>query len=59
MQAPLIAMARRRGLLNDKILMALCDESFEILDVSGSGVTAEGIAAAARICSGLRAVDIR
>ncbi|XP_002982597.2 uncharacterized protein LOC9661455 [Selaginella moellendorffii] len=54
----LVAIARRRGLLCDRLLVPLADTAWEILDVSGSDVTDTGIHQAAKICSKLRAVDV-
>ncbi|GFP79113.1 hypothetical protein PHJA_000054800 [Phtheirospermum japonicum] len=54
----LLAIARRRKLLNDDILIALADSSFEILDISGSDVSDFGLCRVVDICQNLRAVDI-
>ncbi|KAK6934461.1 hypothetical protein RJ641_034616 [Dillenia turbinata] len=54
----LVAIARRRKLLNDDVLLALADSSWEILDISGSDVSDFGLAKAAEMCKALRAVDI-
>ena len=55
----IVAIARRRKLLNDEVIVALADSSWEILDVSGSDVSDVGLAKVAKICKSLRAVDIR
>ncbi|GJM97672.1 hypothetical protein PR202_ga14614 [Eleusine coracana subsp. coracana] len=55
----ILSIARRRRLLNDEVLTSLVENSWEILDVSGSDVTDVGLATAANVCSNLRAVDIR
>ncbi|KAL8151577.1 hypothetical protein V2J09_021385 [Rumex salicifolius] len=52
------AIARRRKLLNNDIIIALADGSWEVLDVSGSDVTDFGLAKVSEICGFLRAVDI-
>ncbi|PKU82421.1 hypothetical protein MA16_Dca005426 [Dendrobium catenatum] len=39
----LLAIARRRQLLNDDVLVALADNMWEILDISGSNVTDIGL----------------
>ncbi|KAL3632724.1 hypothetical protein CASFOL_025708 [Castilleja foliolosa] len=54
----LLAIARRRKLLSDDILIALADSSFEILDISGSDVSDSGLCRVVDICQNLRAVDI-
>ncbi|KAL5978615.1 hypothetical protein ACLOJK_029732 [Asimina triloba] len=54
----LMAIARRRKLLNDNVLIVLADTSWDILDVSGSDVSDFGLTKVAEICSNLRAVDI-
>eukprot|EP00249_Psilotum_nudum_P016015 c25611_g1_i1 orf=139-1251(+) len=54
----LLAIAHRRGLLNDELLSTLADESWEIIDVSGSDVTDIGIHNVAQTCYLLKAVDI-
>ncbi|XP_073008650.1 uncharacterized protein [Typha latifolia] len=54
----LVAIARRRKLLNDEILVALVECSWELLDISGSDVTDSGLATIAKICTNLRAVDV-
>lgn len=53
------AIARRRKLLNDESLIALVDNSWDILDISGSDVTDYVLTTVAEICTNLRAVDIR
>lgn len=54
----LLAVARRRGLLGDDVLLALIDESWETLDVSGSDVTDLGMKRASAKCHLLKAVDV-
>ncbi|MBA0705614.1 hypothetical protein Golax_017797 [Gossypium laxum] len=56
---PLAAIARRRKLLNDDVIISLADSSWEILDLSGSDVSNFGLAKVAEMCKSLRAVDIR
>lgn len=55
----LAAVARRRRLLDDNVIVPLADGSWEILDISGSNVTDVGLIKLAGICRSLRAVDIR
>ncbi|XP_012460700.1 uncharacterized protein LOC105780751 [Gossypium raimondii] len=55
---PLAAIARRRKLLNDDVIVSLADSSWEILDLSGSDVSNFGLAKVAEMCKSLRAVDI-
>ncbi|CAN8273748.1 unnamed protein product [Cochlearia groenlandica] len=52
------AIAKRRKLLDDSLVISLADSSWETLDVSGSDVTDTGLAKVAEICKSLRAVDI-
>ncbi|KAL2944665.1 Protein AMN1-like protein [Bienertia sinuspersici] len=52
------AIARRRKLLNDEVIIALADSTWEILDISCSDVSDFGLAKVAEMCSYLRAVDI-
>ncbi|KAF3792661.1 hypothetical protein EJ110_NYTH11272 [Nymphaea thermarum] len=52
------AVARRKKLLTDDILVALADHMWYILDISGSNVTDVGLVKVAAICTNLRAVDI-
>ncbi|KAK4439791.1 hypothetical protein Salat_0314000 [Sesamum alatum] len=54
----LVALARRRKLLNDDIVIALADSSWEILDISGSDVSDSGLCHIVNICQNLRVVDI-
>ncbi|MBA0823054.1 hypothetical protein Goarm_019812, partial [Gossypium armourianum] len=58
-KTPLAAIARRRKLLNDDVIVSLADSSWEILDLSGSDVSNFGLAKVAEMCKSLRAVDIR
>lgn len=53
------AIARRRKLLDDEVILSLADSTWEILDISYSDVSDSGLAKVAEICSQLRAVDIR
>lgn len=53
------AIARRRRLLNDDVIISLADTSWEILDISGSDVSDFGLEKVVEICKSLRAVDIR
>lgn len=55
----LAAVARRRKLLNDEVIVSLADSSWEILDISGSDVSDIGLSKVAEICKSLKAVDIR
>lgn len=55
----LVAIARRRKLLNDDILVALADSSWEKLDISCSDVSDSGLCHVVNICKNLKAVDIR
>lgn len=59
LQLALVAIARRRRLLNDDVLIALADISWDLLDVSGSDVTDFGLAKVAEECPYLKSVDIR
>ncbi|GMH24352.1 hypothetical protein Nepgr_026195 [Nepenthes gracilis] len=52
------AIARRRKLLNDDMIISLADGCWEILDVSCSDVTDSGLAKVSEICRSLFAVDI-
>ncbi|KAL5577756.1 hypothetical protein UlMin_019455 [Ulmus minor] len=54
----LVAIARRRKLLNDDVIVSLADKAWEILDVSSSDVSDFGLAKVAETCRLLRAVDI-
>ncbi|URE06567.1 hypothetical protein MUK42_19215 [Musa troglodytarum] len=54
----LVAIARRRQLLNDDVLISLAEVSWKILDLSGSDVTDFGLKKVAEICIDLRAIDI-
>ncbi|XP_039026824.1 uncharacterized protein LOC120160480 [Hibiscus syriacus] len=54
----LAAIARRRKLLSDDVIISLADSSWEILDLSGSDVTDFGLAKVAEMCQSLRAMDI-
>ncbi|PRQ31858.1 putative leucine-rich repeat domain, L domain-containing protein [Rosa chinensis] len=54
----LVAIARRRKLLKDDVIIALADESWDVLDLSASDVSDLGLAKVAEICGSLRAVDI-
>ncbi|CAK9155855.1 unnamed protein product [Ilex paraguariensis] len=52
------AIARRRKLLNDDVIIALAESSWENLDISGSDVSDFGLSKVAEICKYLRSVDI-
>lgn len=54
----LLAIARRKDLITDKVLEALVDESWEVLDISGGRVTDFGLEKASEKCALLKAVDI-
>lgn len=53
------AIARRRRLLNDDVIVSLADGSWEILDISGSDVSDLGLGKVVEVCKSLQAVDIR
>lgn len=59
LQLAMMAIARRRQLLDDNVLLALAESSWELLDISGSDVSDFGLTKATEMCSNLRAVDIR
>ncbi|XP_057460883.1 uncharacterized protein LOC130751318 isoform X1 [Actinidia eriantha] len=52
------AIARRRKLLKDNVIIALSESSWEILDLSGSDVSDFGLSKVAEMCKFIRAVDI-
>ncbi|XP_062169365.1 uncharacterized protein LOC133875292 isoform X2 [Alnus glutinosa] len=52
------AIARRRRLLNDEVIISLADSSWEVLDISGSDVSDLGLVKVVETCKFLRAVDI-
>ncbi|XP_018483184.1 uncharacterized protein LOC108854173 isoform X2 [Raphanus sativus] len=52
------AIAKRRKLLDDNLIISLADTSWEILDISGSDVSDSGLAKVSEMCKSLRAVDI-
>ncbi|KAL3851207.1 hypothetical protein ACJIZ3_013089 [Penstemon smallii] len=54
----LVAIARRRKLLNDDIVIALADNSWDKLDLSGSDISDSGLCHIVNICQNLRVVDI-
>ncbi|XP_009758217.1 uncharacterized protein LOC107769644 [Nicotiana tabacum] len=54
----LVAIARRRRLLDDNVIVALADSSWEILDLSGSEVSDIGLLQVVETCKHLQAVDI-
>jgi hypothetical protein len=58
-QMAMAAVARRRRLLNDDVIISLADTSWELLDISGSDVSDFGLGKVVEICKSLRAVDIR
>lgn len=53
------AIARRRKLLSDDVIISLADSSWEILDLSGSDVSDFGLSKVAEVCKFIQAVDIR
>ncbi|KAJ6417062.1 hypothetical protein OIU84_002871 [Salix udensis] len=53
------AIARRRKMLCDEVIIPLADTSWEILDISGSEVTDSGLIEVAKTCKFLQAIDIR
>lgn len=53
------AIARRRRLLNDNVIIALAESSWDILDISDSDVSDYGISRVAERCKNLCAVDVR
>lgn len=53
------AIARRRKLLNDDVIIALAESSWEFLDLSDSEVTDIGLLKVINICKHVRAMDIR
>lgn len=55
----MVAIARRRQLLNDHVLLALAESSWALLDISGSDVSDFGLSKVAEMCTNLQAVDIR
>lgn len=55
----LAAIARRRKLLNDDVIISLAEASWDILDISGSDVSDHALAKVAERCKSLRAIDIR
>ncbi|KAJ0479062.1 putative leucine-rich repeat domain superfamily [Helianthus annuus] len=54
-----MAVARRRKLLDDDVIIALAESSWEILDLSDSEVTDIGLLKVIEICKHVRAMDIR
>lgn len=54
----LAAIARRRKLLNDDVIISLAEASWDILDISGSDVSDHGLAKVAERCKSLGAIDI-
>lgn len=58
MKMALVAIARRRRLLNDNVIVALADSSWQILDLSGSEVSDFGLSQVVKTCRHLQAVDI-
>ncbi|KAL0659839.1 hypothetical protein Bca4012_080424 [Brassica carinata] len=52
------AIAKRRKLLDDDLVISLADTSWEILDVSSSDVSDSGLAKVSEMCKSVRAVDI-
>ncbi|KAK4355243.1 hypothetical protein RND71_024214 [Anisodus tanguticus] len=58
MKMALVAIARRRRLLNDDVIVALADSSWQILDLSGSEVSDFGLSKVVKTCKHLQAIDI-
>ncbi|KAG9159997.1 hypothetical protein Leryth_005731 [Lithospermum erythrorhizon] len=58
LQITLAAIARRRKLLTDDVIIALVDSSWEILDISGSDVSDFGLSQVVKTCKSVRAADI-
>ncbi|CAN6557859.1 unnamed protein product [Malus baccata var. baccata] len=54
----LVAIARRRKLLDDDVVVSLADHTWKSLDLSASDVSDFGLAKVAEICGSLQAVDI-
>lgn len=52
------AIARRRKLLNDDVIVALAESSWEVLDLSDSEVSDIGLLKVIEICNHVRAMDI-
>ena len=48
------AIARRRKLLNDEVIVSLADNSWEILNISSLDVSDFGLAKVAEMCKFLR-----
>lgn len=59
LQMAMAAIARRRKLLTDDVIIALAEGSWEILDLSGSDVSDFGLCRVLEVCKFIRAVDIR
>ncbi|KAI3849463.1 hypothetical protein MKX03_033755 [Papaver bracteatum] len=55
----LVAIAKRRKLLNDDVLISLADSSWDVLDLSGSNVSDLGLTKVSEMAKSLRTVDIR
>lgn len=55
----IVAIAKRRKLLDDDLILSVADSSWEILDISGSDISDSALAKVAEMCKSLRAVDIR
>ncbi|KAG5546626.1 hypothetical protein RHGRI_018712 [Rhododendron griersonianum] len=53
------AIARRRKLLNDDVIIALAESLWEILHIFGSDVSDFGLSKVAEACKVLRGMDIR
>lgn len=53
------AIARRRRLLNDDVIVSLADSAWEFLDISNSDVSDLGLLKVVEICKHLHAVDVR
>lgn len=53
------AIARRRKLLNDEVIVALAESSWETLDLSDSDVSDVGLLKVIETCSHVSTMDIR
>ncbi|EPS60812.1 hypothetical protein M569_13989, partial [Genlisea aurea] len=54
----LLAIARRRKLLDDEILISLADSSWEAVDLSGSDISDSGLSRLVNVSRNLKALDI-
>ncbi|KAK2639714.1 hypothetical protein Ddye_027509 [Dipteronia dyeriana] len=58
---PVLLISRncpKEKLLNDEVIIALADCSWEILDISGSDISDSSLVIVAKMCESLRAVDV-